>query len=62
MKKDRPVKDFHPSAFIRHPLFSFLVAGVLSATTTKLLKFQTLSRRFLILCRRVIPTLALTTL
>ena len=56
------VKDFHPSAFILHPLFGFLVTSVLSATTTELLKLQTLSCCFLILSRRVIPTLAFTTL
>ena len=44
------------------PSLRFLVTSVLSATTTELLKFQTLSRCFLIFSRRVVPTLALTTL
>ena len=48
-----------PSSFI---LFRFLVTSVLSATTTKLTKLQTLSRRFLILRSRIVPTLAFTTL
>jgi len=62
MKKSRQPSPFHPSAFILHPLFRFLMAGVLPATTTKLTEFQTLSRCLLVLGSRVVSTLALTTL
>jgi hypothetical protein len=56
------VKDFHPSAFIRHPLFSFLMASVFATATTELAELQTLGRGLLVLGRRVVATLAITTL
>jgi len=62
MKKDRTGQRLPSFRLHASSLFRFLVTSVLSATATELLKFQTLSRSLLILSRRVIPTLALTTL
>src|SRR3982750_407480 len=50
------------SAFILHPLFCFLMAGVFAAATAELLKFQTFGRGFLILGRSVVPALAISAL
>jgi hypothetical protein len=62
MKKEWSVKDFHPFAFIPHPLLGFLVPSVLAAATAKLLEFKPFSRCLFVFRRRVIATLTITTL
>ena len=55
------VVSHHLSPVTRH-LFRLFVTCVLAATATKLLKLKPVGRGFLVLCRYVVPTLAVSTL